>query len=552
MAVLMVPPSDEKPWPTLGPQVVTFLQERCVHGPGDLKGRPYRPDEETRALLYRAYEVYPRGHPRAGRRRFRRVAWSLRKGVAKTEKAAAVAFVELHADGPVRCDGFDAAGVPVGRPVVDPYIPMVAYTEKQTSDLAYAALFVMVTEGPDADLFDAGAERVIRLDERGRADGKAEALSSSPDSRDGARTTHQHYDETHRFTLPRLVEAHETMQQNLPKRVMADAWSLETTTTYTPGEGSVAQATHEEAEQIAARKAADPAFFFFHREASAREGEDLDDPPQLAAAIVEASGPSVMGWSGAEVQVEGIASLYRTAKRRGSAAYFERVWLNRRVQGARKAFDAARWAELSRPRVPVPGTAITLGLDGSKWRDTTALVATEVETGWQWLAELWDPAELQSGEVDTTEVEAAVDRAFTDFDVRRLYGDPAQGYETVLARLSSRHGPTRVAEFWTNAHGLLRTAYAMRSWATAMVAGEVTHDGDEVLARHVGHAHRKELHQRDEDGAPLWVIEKERRDSPFKIDAAMAGGLSWKARLDVLGAGFKRPAPTQEYGFAAW
>lgn len=549
----MVPAPDPTPWPSLGPQLVDFLEDRCVHGPGDLRGRPLRLDAEARALLQRAYEVHPPGHPRAGRRRFRRAAWSLRKGVAKTEKAAAIAFCELHPEAPVRCDGFDADGRPVGRPVVDPYIPMIAYTEKQTAELAYGALLVMVTEGPDADLFDAGAERVVRLGERGQAAGKAEPLSSSPDSRDGARTTFQHYDETHRFVLPRLVEAHETMQQNLPKRVMADAWALETTTTYAPGEGSVAQATHEEAEQIAAGKAKDPAFFFFHREAAPREGEDLDDGAQLAAAITEASGPSVMAWAGAEVQVEAIASLYRQAKRRGNAGYFERVWLNRRVQGARKAFDAARWADLAREH-PVPdGAAVTLGLDGSKWQDTTAIVATDVAAGHQWLAGLWDPALLQDGEVDTAEVEAAVDVLFERFDVRRLYGDPAQGYESVLARLSSRHGPNRVAEFWTNAHGLLRTAWAMRSYAGAMAAGEVSHDGDETLARHVGAAHKKDLHQRDEDGAPLWVIEKERRDSPFKIDAAMAGALSWKARLDVLGAGWKPAAPAApEYAFATW
>jgi hypothetical protein len=197
------------------------------------------------------------GIPRAGKRRFKRFGLSLRKGTAKTELAAAVAYAELHPDGPVRCDGWRqeaGAWVPVGRPVTDPYVPMVAYTEEQTEDLAYAALYVMVTEGPDAGLFDAGLERILRLDDRGRADGKAVALASSPDARDGARTTFQHFDETHRFTLPRLVEAHETMLQNVPKRMGADAWSLETTTTYTPGEGSVAEATHEEAEQVAKGK----------------------------------------------------------------------------------------------------------------------------------------------------------------------------------------------------------------------------------------------------------------------------------------------------------
>jgi len=33
------------------------------------------------------------------------------------------------------------------------------------------------------------------------------------------------------------------------------------------------------------------------------------------------------------------------------------------------------------------------------------------------------------------------------------------------------------------------------------------------------------------------VIYKERPDSPFKIDAAMAGILSWEARCDAIAAG---------------
>lgn len=551
----MVPPADDEPWPTLGPLVCAFLEDRAVHGPGDLKGQRYALDEEKRGLLYRAYEVYPKGHPRAGKRRFKRFGLSLRKGTAKTELAAAIAFAELHPEGPVRCDGFDAAGQPVGRPVIDPYVPLVAYTEEQTEDLAYAALLVMVSDGPDAVLFDAGLERILRLDHRGRADGKAVALASSPDARDGARTTFQHFDETHRFTLPRLVEAHETMLQNIPKRPLADAWSLETTTTYTPGEGSVAQATHEEAEQIAAGKASDPSFFFFHRQAAPRKGENLDDPVQLHAAIREASGESIAAWPDFDGQVENIAGLYSQAKRRGSAAYFERVWLNRRTQASRQAFDRQRWDELVQVRNLPLGDSIAVGFDGSRWRDATAIVATHLESGWQWLAGLWEQTNPDLPfEVPVTEVEATLSDLFDSFDVARLYGDPANGWDVVLARLAGKHGPKRVVEFYTDSRGLRSTAYAARSYDEAMRKGDVTHSGDPRLAAHVGHARRRDIHIVDDDGRRLWVIEKERRDSPLKIDAAMAGLLSWQARVDALAAGYQREPDrarisTTFYGF---
>ncbi len=486
--------------------------------------------------------MYPQGHPRAGKRRFKRFGLSLRKGSAKTELAAAVAFAELHPESPVRADGWrrEAGGwVPVGRAVTDPYIPMVAYTEEQTEDLAYAALLVMVTESPDSGLFDAGLERILRLDERGRADGKAVALASSPNARDGARTTFQHFDETHRFTLPRLVEAHETMLQNIPKRMGADAWSLETTTTYTPGEGSVAEATHEEAEQIAKGKASSPAFFFFHREATPRDAENLDDPQQLHAAIREASGPAISQWPDFDGQVESIADLYAQAKRRGNAAYFERVWLNRRKQGARQAFDTDRWGELARIRELPLGGPIALGMDGSKWRDSTGIVATDMLTGWQWLAGWWEHpgAADPNWEVPTSEVEAVLEDLFTRFYVTRLYGDPAQGYDAILARQASRYGPRRVTEFYTDSRGLRKTALACQSYATAMRTGEVTHAGDERFSAHIGAAVRRDVRMTDDEGHPLWVIEKERRDSPFKVDYAMAGLISWQAYLDAIAAG---------------
>jgi hypothetical protein len=39
------------------------------------------------------------------------------------------------------------------------------------------------------------------------------------------------------------------------------------------------------------------------------------------------------------------------------------------------------------------------------------------------------------------------------------------------------------------------------------------------------------------------LIQKERTDSPHKIDAAMAAVLSWKARTDAVAAGMLAPTP---------
>jgi len=530
VSTFIVPDLDDEPWPTLGPQVCALIEERAVFGPGSLKGQPAKLDPEKRAAIYRAYEVYPKGHALAGRRRFRRVRISWRKGTAKTEFAAWIAFAELHPEGPVRFDGWDAAGNPVGRPVRDPYIPMLAYTEGQVEELAYGALYVVVTEGKDADLFDAGLDRIIRLDERGRADGRAVPLAGSPNARDGARTTFQHYDETHRLDTPRLVSAYHTMEANLPKRPLDDPWSLGTTTAGEPGGGSVAEEDKDEAEAIARGEIEEPELFYFHREAS--PGHDLTTLEGRVEAIREASGPAA-DWS----DLRGIAKQWDRPN--ADPTYLERVWLNRWTKSAAQAFDAKRWRDdLARPNFTIPRDAmVTAGFDGSRWKDTTALVVTHVQTGFQTRYGLWVPEDCPGGEVPTGEVDELVDQLFATFNVLRLYGDPAQGWDDPLANWAGRYGMKRVVYFYTDSRNLRKTATMCANYAGAIKGGEVTNDGDAVFARHIGAAQKRELNLVDDDGKPLWVMSKERHDSPNKIDLAMAGGLSWQARLDSIAAG---------------
>jgi phage terminase large subunit-like protein len=537
MTVLAVPPfePDGEEWPSLGSQVCAFIEQNLVFGPGDLRGLRAKLDDEKRALIYRMYEVYPRGtrdgngKPIEGRRRFRRVALSLQKGSAKTELAAWIAAVELHPEGPVRCDGFDASGNPVGRPVVDPYIPMMAYTEEQADDLAYAALKAILELSPISGDFDIGMERIIRA----MGDGKAVALAGAPDARDGARTTFSHKDETHRWNLPRLIRAHRTTIANLTKRPMAEPWELETTTAYVPGENSVAEQTASYAKDVADGKIQDPRLFFFHRQA--RDGYDLTDPEQLRAAIVEAAGPTA-AWK----DINGITEQWQDPTT--DKPYLERVFLNRPIATAAQAFNVTQWERNERSELIVPGAVITLGFDGSINEDTTALIATNVLTGFQWPIGIWARPEhltdRDAWQVPKGEVDAAVDQAFTDFDIWRMYADPSK-WDTWLAIWAGKYEAKRVVAWSTTLYR--KMAVALRAYANAIEAGEATHNGDPTFTRHIGNAQKNPLNFRDDDGAPLWLIQKDRPGSPNKIDAAMAGCLSWQARLDAVAAGAGEP-----------
>jgi len=530
--MILTVPHDTAWYPTLGPQVCDFIEQNMVYGPGDLRGLPVRLDEEKVALIYRMYEVFPRGHRLQGRRRFKRAGLSLTKGVGKTELSAWIAACELHPDAPVRCTGFTDSGEPIGGPVTDPYIPMVAYTEAQSSELAYEALRIVLEKGPLKDDFDIGLERIVRK----KGDGKAVSLSSSPSARDGARTTFAVGDETHWWTSARLKQAHQTMLANLAKRKIADPWMLEITTAPEPGAGSVAEATMEYAQMVDEGRVQDAALFFFHRQAG--DAHDLTTVEGARAAVIEASGPSA-SWR----DIDAIVNLWLDPTT--DRAYWERVWCNRLVRSSTQAFSVVRWKSLARHQPVAEGRLITLGFDGSKFHDGSALVATDVEDGYQWVIDAWEcpyppPPNWQ---VPPLEVDARIHECFERYHVWRLYADPPYWQEWIAkwaGELDADRPDSekRVIEWWTNRNKPMATA--LENFDTAMKEGTIHHSGDARLTGHIGNARKHELLQRDEDGKRLWVIRKERPDSPHKIDLTMAAVLSWEARTDAIAAGALR------------
>lgn len=541
--IFCVPPTDPKPWPTLGGQVCEWIETHLVHGPGDLRGQPAQLDDEKRGLLYSMYEVHPemigsKANPLAGRRRYKRCAISVRKGSAKTELLAWVAIVELL--GPARCVRWEK-GIPIGGPVNDPYIPLLASTEEQSEELAYGAVRVILQESKSLrGLVDIGLERCEVV----KGGGKVLAVATAPNPTDGARTTFNGFDETHRLVSPRHKSAHRTMLANVPKRKIADAWSMETTTSYGPGEGSVAEDTTRYATAIHEGRIKEPTLFFFHRQASS--GHDLDTKKGLAAAIKEASGP-VAEWS----DLAGIAEQWKdpTADR----TYLERVWLNRPTRSSDTAFDAVRWAKLAKKHEVPKRAWITLGFDGSRSIDATGLVGTEIETGYQWVLGVWErPGNAGKGwTVPVGEVNALLAHAFEHWNVWRLYADPPY-WEDVINEWCGKYNPgdepskARVVKWYTAASNARKLATAVLGYVNAISqdaeasdspSASLSHDGNEAFARHIANAQKRPMQLRDDKGTPMWTIQKERPDSPKKIDLAMCGILSWQARMDARALG---------------
>ena len=137
--------------------------------------------------------------------------------------------------------------------------------------------------------------------------------------------------------------------------------------------------------------------------------------------------------------------------------------------------------------------------------------------------------------VPTGEVDQAVRDAFARWQVVRMYGDPAW-WRGWLASWAEEFGKNIVAEFPTNSAA--RMAPAVEAVDTSIRQGELTHDGDSRLARHIANAHRLYVRLRTDDGERRpFVLQKERPHSPRKIDAAVAATLALAARNDAIAAG---------------
>ena len=520
-----------KPWPSLGGQVCQWMETYLVHGPGDIAGQPYLLDDEQRAFVWRAYEVFPRRHERSGRRRFRRAVLSRRKGRAKTELAGAIAAAELL--GPVRCNGWDAAGEPVGVPVFDPDIPCAATGEEQAEDTVYGAFYTMVTEGPLANDVDPGLKKTQII---GRP-GNARVVTSSSVAREGGRPTFIPADETHLWYTPGLIAFHRTLRRNLRKRGAADPWMLETSTMYRPGEGSVAEGSHEYAGRVASGEISDASLLFDHLQAGTHHDlsvdEDYTDPDTgeartgLRSAILEASGLAAP-WT----DVDAIIDDFRDPQ--NELADGQRYWLNQAAVPSDQWVDPDAWKACAKPdRALRKGDRVALGFDGSLYEDATALVATRLRDLFQVPVGIWEKPEGPIGEhwqVPSDDVDGAVAEAFDRYRVVRFYADPPY-WQSEVDGWAETWGDV-VVRWWTNRETAM--ARALERYNTAIVTGSVTHDGDAALGRHIANARRRR-------GRAGTLIRKPRERGPDKIDAAMAACLSHEAAADAIAEGALRP-----------
>jgi hypothetical protein len=525
--------------PTLGWEIVDWIE--------DLLSAPDRGDDEDFVLypeqvdfVLRFYEL----DPATGKRRRRRGVISRPRGWGKSPFLAAIALAE--ALGPVVPDGWDADGQPVGKPwatVRTPLVQIAAVSEDQTKNTWTPLLEMcgprLLDEYPGLEPLDT----FVNLPR-----GRIEPKTSSARTIKGNRAVFAVLDQTEEWVRSNNgLRLASTMRINAAK---IGGSTIESPNAFIPGEGSVAEESASFWEAIRSGRAKDDGLYYDHREAPPET--DLTERTSLLAGLRYAYGDSAQ--PSGHVDLDVIAATIWDPATDPQVARAD--FLNQITHASDAWVTQPEWAaRVDVEKVVSPKDAITLGFDGSRKRargvaDSTALVACRISDGHTWLIEAWEQPDGPAGdgwEVPTTAVDATVRSTMAAYNVVGFYADPAKWESFVAAweasfgsKLKVKSTVSHPIEWWMTGGRSNLIVRALESFHTAVVSGEMTHDGGHILTRHMLNARRRSTHSGIQ-------IAKEHPDSPRKIDAAVAATLAWEARLDAIAKGVAGTKPSVKF-----
>lgn len=542
MARELITSPDHDRTRSLGWFAIWFVENFCVHGPGDVQGERVELDDEFAGFIIDSYAL-----DEAGRRLYDSAFLSRAKGRAKSELAGFIVLFEAF--GPARFDHWAVAGEtmefkgqtyhfeegePVGRLVHTPVIRCLATEESQAGN-TYDNVHFNLTEGPLSEGLPNNAAGLTRIFIPGG--GEIIPSTASDSSKDGGKETMVVFDETHLYHKPELRRMYATVRRNLAKRKQSEPWSLETSTMYLPGEESVAEETHKLAKAIEEGKTKRSRLLFDHREANA--DIDMSNEDEVREGLKESYGPFA-----AVMDIDRIiAEIFDP---RNAPQDSRRYYFNQPTSSRDAWISAPEWGGcLNTEKTVEKGDAITLGFDGSRKRsrgiaDATALIGCRVSDGHVFQIRVWEQPDGPAGddwEVPVVEVDAEVRRAFADYNVVGMFADPAK-WESYIAQWEADFGKKlkvkstlkHPIEWWMSGGRSYLVVRALEQFYAAVSQKEITHDGSRALSRHILNARRRA----GRNGVQIY---KEHPDSPNKIDAAVAAVLAYECRLQALAKG---------------
>lgn len=491
---------------TLGWDVLTWCGEFLQH-----RGEPWRfTDEQARVILW-WYAV-----DAAGRWLYVDGVLQRLKGWGKDPFAACLCAVEAF--GPCRFAGWDGdRPLSTDSPNAWVQVAAVALEQTKTTMRFFPGLFSDAAKrryrlqiGKET-IYGLGDERLIQ------------AVTSSPTTLEGARSTFVVLNETHHWGASNGGhDMADVIERNVGKSEGGQARRMRFTNAYEPGEDSVAQRDREAWESVQAGRSVDAGLMY----------DSLEAPPEAPLSIEAAPGviEAVRGdsvWLDVDTILKSIADV-RNAPSRSRRFWYNQITATEDAWLAPYEWDARADAE----RVVADGAIVTLGFDGSKTDDHSALIGCEVDTGHMFEVGVWEPLQV-SGEVDRHAIDRAVREAFERFDVVGFYSDlhPFESYvdqwaEDLGRDLLVKASPHQPVAWDIRGRGFLFTS-ACERFHDAVMEKALTHCGSTKFRQHVHNARN----------APnKWGISvrKESRESPRKIDSVPAAVLARLARQDYM------------------
>lgn len=521
---------------SIGYEVLDWIHAYCAHGPGDVQGEPLDYDDEIREFVIECYRI----DPFTGRRVYREAVLSRPKGRAKSEIAGMIVVAE--AIGPVRFNGWNADGQPIGKQVTSPLIKCLATEESQAGNTFENAAFILGSWGPDAhpNIFR-GIGGVRRYQSATAVylpkGGEVRACTAGSASKDGGKETFVVPDESHLYVLRELKMMYATVMRNLPKRKLADPWALQTTTAYRPGEESVAEGV-----LTAWRKGElSPTIYVDHREA--KGSINIHDREKTLAQLRQVYGPAMdpkTGWMDPVEVYEMMIDPSKCPDEETAARYF----LNRPMSGKDVWIPAAVVERQVRIEdEPAEGEHISVGFDGSLNNDSTVLVGCRMSDGWLFPIKIWSKPEGPAGawwEVDRLDVLATIRQTYEKYDVVRGYFDPHE-WRSDIDNLAEEFGPEHVTPWATMRDTAM--AYCLDRLHADLMNGMVFHSGNKIAMEHLKNTYVRVK-------GMLRLVRKQHPNSDRKIDSTVGMALAYEARADALVDGW---SPDEQLsGMTVW
>lgn len=525
------------PEKSLGYGIVNWLYEYVKQPNGPAAGEPFIPTNEQFRFLLWWYAVDERG-----RFAYRNGVLRRLKGWGKDPLVAAMSLAELC--GPVAFGGWDSNGQPIGVQRSAAWIQIAAVSQDQTRNTF--SLFPAMVSQKLKETFSVETHRTLVYSEGG---GIIEAVTSSPLAMEGKRPTFVVKNETQWWL--ETNSGHEmanVIAGNVDKAAYGSCRALSICNAHRPGEESDAEQDWDAYQAIEAGDALDNGLLYDALEAPADTpvSEIADYDPSLGTTDEERAelqhkraelidklreGLNIARGDAIWLDLDNLVASILDIK--NDVIESRRKFLNQ-INAAEDSWIAPReWDALSDPTLKLAKRErITLGFDGSKGNDHTALVACRVEDGALFLIKAWNP-ERYDGNIPREQVNQMVEHCFEKYDVVGFRADVRE-FESYIDQWAVKFGkklkvkatPKHSVGFDMRGNTKVFTLDCEK-FKDAVIERELNHNGDPKLRQYVLNAHSR-FNTHGES------ISKATKDSSRKIDGAVCAVLAYGARQEFL------------------